>query len=52
MSFFDGTTYDANDIPHFTQEHLLTIKDVDIVRYLNVRTYGKPEVEVGDKPLL
>ena len=52
MSFFDGTTYDANNIPCFTQEHLLTIKDVNIVRYLNLRTYGMPEVEEGDKPLL
>ena len=52
MSFFDGTTYDANNIPRFTQEHLLTITDADIVQYFNLRTYGKPEVEEGDKPKL
>ncbi len=52
MSFFDGTTYNADDIPHFTQDHLLTIKDVDIVRFFNLRVYGKPEVKEGDKPKL
>lgn len=52
MSFFDGTTYHANNIPNFSQEHLLSITDVDILRYFNLRTYGKPEVEEGDKPKL
>ena len=52
MSFFDGTTYDANNIPCFTQEHLLTIIDADIVQNFNLQTYGKPEVEEGDKPKL
>ena len=48
MSFFDGVTYEVDNPPAFAVEHLLSITDMDIVRYLNLRAYGKAEVEEGD----
>ena len=52
MSFFDGTTYEGDAPPAFSIDHLLSITDVDIVRYLTIWVYGKTEVEEGDKPKL
>jgi hypothetical protein len=52
MSFFDGTTYEVDSPPAFSVAHLLTITNVDIVRYLNLRTHGETEVAEGDTPKL
>ena len=52
MSFFDGVIYEVDNPPAFAVEHLLSITDMDIVRYLNLHAYGKTEVEEGDKPQL
>ena len=46
MSFLDGVTYTVHD--EFTQDRLLEITDVDVVRYFTFKAYGLHEPPGAD----